>query len=446
MTGHAAGMRPDDLGSWRAWCTTVLLALTATLAYVDRTLLNLLVEPIKADLSLSDTQVGVLQGVAFSLFYGTLSVPIGRLADAMSRKKVIMASMLAWSSVTTATGLATNYLAMFWCRAGVAAGEAGVSPASGSMIADLFPRDRLALPMSVYTMSIYVGSGLALFLGGWVIGQFAGQPTVAIPLLGDMVPWRASFVIVGLLGIPWFLLVGVVLREPRRKEHTAYQLQRHAQGSLSIREVASFLLRYRAFFVAHFLGFTFALAMISGMLAWMPTILIRVFSMPIEEAGRAFGLVYILCGLAGAFLGGWCSNRLSAAGRRQAPLELAMLAPLGALACTAGLMLVEDPRLALALCGGTVFFIAPTISLSAAAYLLVTPNRVRAQVSGLFLMVTGVLGIGTGPVIVALITDGVFADEGMLHYSLAAAGVVLCACMLPILAYARKAMMALDLW
>ncbi|TAK54316.1 MAG: MFS transporter [Gammaproteobacteria bacterium] len=446
MNGLFDRVRPDDASAWRAWCTTILLALTATLAYIDRTLLNLLVEPIKADLSLSDTQVGVLQGVAFSLFYGTLSVPIGRLADATSRKRVIMTAMLAWSAVTAATGFATSYLTMFLCRAGVAAGEAGVSPASGSMIADLFPRARLALPMSVYTMSIYVGSGLALFLGGWMIGQFEGQPTVAVPLLGEMVPWRASFVIVGLLGIPWFLLIGVALREPRRTEHTTYQLQRNAEGSLSIREVAGFLLRYRSFFAGHFLGFTLALAMISGMLAWMPTILIRVFSMPIEEVGRAFGLAYILCGLAGAFLGGWCSNRLSARGRRQAPLELAMLAPLGALACTAGLLLVDDPTLALALCGGTVFFIAPTISLSAAAYLLVTPNRVRAQVSGLFLMVTGVLGIGTGPIIVAMITDGVFADEGMLHYSLAAAGVVLCACMLPILAYARKAMMALDLW
>lgn len=437
---------PSSSTSWRPWCTTVLLALTATLAYIDRTLLNLLVEPIKADLGLSDTQMGVLQGVAFSLFYGTLSVPIGRLADATSRKNVIMAAVLAWSAVTAATGYATSYLAMLLCRAGVAAGEAGVSPASGSMIADLFPRARLALPMSVYTMSIYVGSGLALFLGGWVIGQFGGQQSVAIPLFGEMVPWRASFVIVGLLGVPWLLLVAAALREPSRQEHATNAPQRPADGLLSIRQVAAFLLRYRGFFASHFVGFTFALAMISGMLAWMPTVLIRIFSMPIEEAGRAFGLVYIPCGLAGAFLGGWASNRLSARGRRQAPLELAMLAPLGALACTGGLILVNDSTSAVALCGGAVFFIAPTISLSAVAYLLVTPNRLRAQMSGLFLMVTGVFGIGAGPIIVASITDGVFADEGMLHYSLVAAGGVLCVFALPVLAYARKAMMALDLW
>jgi predicted MFS family arabinose efflux permease len=300
--------------------------------------------------------------------------------------------------------------------------------------------------MSVYTMSIYVGSGLAMFLGGWIIGQIKGLESIAVPLLGDMAPWRASFVAVGLLGIPFFILLAVFLREPTRREHTSFRSSHSDKGSLSIKEIAIFLMKYRRFFGSHFVGFTFALAMMSGMLAWMPTVLIRVFAMSIEDTGRAFGVVYILFGLSGAFIGGWLSNYLSANGRRQAPIELAMVAPLGALACIVGLTLVDDKLPALALCGGAVFFIAPTISLSAAAYLIVTPNRMRAQMSGLFLMVTGVFGIGTGPIIVAMITDNLFANERMLHYSMAVAGVVLCVVMLPILIYARKAMNALDLW
>lgn len=441
----AVALRIEAPLTWRAWFTTILLMLTATLAFIDRTILNLLVEPIKAELGFSDTQMGVLQGVAFSLFYGTLSVPIGRLADATNRKYVILGSVLAWSSATVMTGFSRVFSTMFLCRAGVAAGEAGVSPSAGAIIADLFPRDRLALPMSVYTMSIYIGGGLALFVGGSMLGYFKDAGAVTVPLFGSMAPWRATFVAVGLLGVPWFAFLALLLREPARREYGHFESSTAACQALSVRKAMGFLMEHRHFFGNHFVGFAFGLAMISATLAWIPTILIRIFAMPIEEAGRTFGVLYIVCGIGGALAGGWLSNRISMSGRKEAPLELAALACLGVLVAVSGLTLVKEQSAAVALCGAAVFFIAPGIALPVAAFLSVTPNRLRAQMSGLFLMVTGILGIGSGPVITALVTDYVFADAGSLHYSLAIASALLCAMMLPVLFRARLAMRTLDL-
>ncbi|NOY16485.1 MAG: MFS transporter, partial [Gammaproteobacteria bacterium] len=373
-------------------------------------------------------------------------VPIGRLADATSRKRVIMVALLAWSAVTFATGFAKSFFAMFLYRAGVASGEAGVSPSSGAIIADLFPREKFALPISIYTMSIYIGGGLALILGGWILETFKGVEMVAVPLLGEMAPWRFSFVAVALLGVPWLLVLAIFLREPPRHEYTTYQQQDSKNRSIPLKEVARFLFKYRHFFGSHFAGFTLTLVPTSALLAWIPTILIRIFGVPIEEVGRTFGVLYAVLGIAGAFAGGWLSNFLTAKGRKQAPLELAMLAQLGVLASAVALTLITNQTLAIVISGASVFFIAPGISLAVAAYIAVTPNRIRAQMSGLYLMVTGILGIGTGPVIAAIITDYVFVDENMLHYSIAALGVAFFVVYFPILIYARKKMLALDLW
>ena len=185
----------------RAWVTVTILMLAYVLSFIDRQILNLLVGPIRRDLAISDTEMSLLMGFSFALFYTLCGIPLGRLADRTSRRGLIAAGVLVWSAMTAACGLARHYWHFLFARVGVGAGEAALSPAAYSLIADSFPPERRATAISVYSMGIYVGSGLAFLLGGVVIQFASAQGDMTLPLVGTIRPWQLIFLLLGVVGV-----------------------------------------------------------------------------------------------------------------------------------------------------------------------------------------------------------------------------------------------------
>ena len=186
-------MRDDDTAypsSFRAWTSVSILMLAYVLSFIDRQILNLLVGPIRRDLVISDTQMSLLMGLSFALFYTVCGIPLGRLADTRSRRGVIAVGILFWSAMTAACGMARLYWQFLLCRIGVGVGEAALSPAAYSLIADSFAPERRATAISVYSMGVYLGSGLAFLLGGLVITFASAQGDVTLPVRG--VAWALA--------------------------------------------------------------------------------------------------------------------------------------------------------------------------------------------------------------------------------------------------------------
>ena len=185
----------------RAWWTVAVLTLTYIVSFVDRTILGLLIEPIKTDLALTDTQIGLVQGLAFGLFYAVMGLPLGWLADRISRRGLIAIGAALWCAATAACGLASTFVQLFAARIGVGIGEAALSPAAMSMISDSFPKERRAVPIGVYAAAAAVGAGFALIVGGSVIQLVSHHDALVLPGIGEVARWQAAFIVVGLGGL-----------------------------------------------------------------------------------------------------------------------------------------------------------------------------------------------------------------------------------------------------
>ena len=233
-----AGSQPS-LGY--AWYVVGVLALASMLGYVDRTILNLLVEPIKADLGIDDFQISLLQGMAFDVFYALAGIPLARWADRHDRCRLIAIGVALWSAMTVCCGLATNFWQLFLARAGVGIGEAALVPATFSLLADLFPRPLLARANSVFLLGAAVGAGAALLAGAHLLALLHGTQ-VDVPVFGRLDDWQVTFVAVGLPGLLLSLLLFVSVREPARRN-------RQAVARASLGELWQFVRTQRATFI-----------------------------------------------------------------------------------------------------------------------------------------------------------------------------------------------------
>src|SRR5208282_5227953 len=198
------------------WYTVAILLCAYIFSFIDRQILNLLVAPVRRDLRISDTEMSLLIGFSFALFYSVLGLPFGRLADSANRPRLIFAGMLTWSLMTGGCGLVNSYWQLFLLRMGVGIGEATLSPAAYSMISDSFPPDKRSVPFGVYTMATYVGGGFAFLFGGLLLRSFGTREIFHLPLLGAVRPWQTLFLLLGVSGI-LFVLVLLTLRDPSRK-------------------------------------------------------------------------------------------------------------------------------------------------------------------------------------------------------------------------------------
>jgi len=395
----------EQSGNRYAWYVVFVLMLAYTLSFIDRQILSLLVQPIKAELQISDTQVGLLQGFAFALFYTVLGLPMGRLVDRYNRRNLIAAGVFLWSLMTAAAGGARSFGSLFAARMGVGVGEATLSPAALSLITDYFRRSRLATALSIYSLGIFIGAGTAFMVGGALAGALTGRPDVSLPVLGDVAAWRLIFFIVGAPGLLLALVVGR-LREPERTG----SLLAH-DGSARRLSIAAVMAEVRKRWrpvTAVTLGMACHAICMYGVFAWMPTFFIRSYAWSPAQAGLAVGACVLICGCAGMALGGHLCDRWRAAGMRHAVMRIgvlgAALAGIGVVAATS----VSAAPLAVALLAPAIFGLALPIGSMFAALQLIFPNQIRGQVSALFLCVISLVGISLGPLLPGLLNDRLF--------------------------------------
>ncbi len=416
-----------------AWYMTGLLMVLYMFSFLDRTIIVLLIEPIKRDLQLTDTQISLLYGFAFAIFYTIMGIPIARLADSKNRRSIIAVGVLVWSAMTAACGLAKNFGHLFIARVGVGVGEAALSPAAYSLISDSFPEHKRARAMSVYTMGLYLGVGAALLLGGLVIEFVENMGSVSLPLLGEVYSWQLTFFVVGAPGLLFFFLV-LGLREPLR--------QGVAAGSsvqvLSLKDSMSWFLQRKRFYLSFYLAMAFLTLYAYSLTAWTPSFFIRTHDWTTLEVSRNYGIVMLMFGPTGILAGGWIASRKFRLGDELANARMATYAFLVLLIPAATMTLVDNEWLALAIVAIIKFVSGLPLGVAMAAVHEVTPNRLRAQSAAIYLFILNIVGLGTGPTIVALITDYAFGDPADLRYSMAIVGVCACCAGLVLSIYATK--------
>lgn len=400
----------------RAWYVVAVLSLAAIVSYIDRQVINLLVEPIKADLGVSDVQISLLQGFSFALFYAVLAIPLAWISDRYNRKIVILVGLVCWSGATFASGLAGVFAVLFVARMFIGVGEATLSPAGFSIISDYFTKAKLPGPISVFTGSGFVGSGIALILGGYLYATLAEMGTTTLPF-GTFEPWQLTFMCVALLSVPLFFLM-LTIREPVRRDGAQEAVREEGAPAL---EIFGFVGRHKGVFLPLFLGFSCLAGAQYGLGAWAPSYFIRVHEWTQLEVGQLFGPVLMIAGPLGVISGGFAAERLLARGVDDATLRLPMFAALAALPFAIAFPLVASPMLALGLLGLVTFLGTIPFGAGVATFPLVTPNRMRAQVMALYLLIANLLSYSLGPTLIALITDYVFGDEKAINLSLAIA-------------------------
>lgn len=384
------------------------------LSFVDRQILGLMVDPIRSDLGLSDLQIGLLQGVAFALLYATMGVPFGMAVDRWSRRNLIIAGVIVWSIATALCGLAGSFATLFAARVLVGVGEATLSPAVHSFLSDAFPPHRLARAMSIYTLGITIGSGMALIIGGSVVAMIAESGATVLPVIGELRPWQTTFLVVAAPGLFLALLIAMI-REPARTSRSAH-------GPAEVPGIGAILRNFwthrRAFLSIHLSSALFGIYGY-GITGWYPTLLIRSHQMTAGEAGLWLGLVYLVCGSLGSIAGGWLSEKFALAGRTDANLRVVMLAAGTVLAPATLAPLMPSAPLLLAVFAPACFLFYAYFGCSTAAIQLASPPMMRGANSALFLLTNALVGLSAGMLAVPMADRWVFGGTGQLGNALA---------------------------
>ena len=400
-----------------AWYVVGMLTIAYTFSFIDRQIINLLVDPIRQDLGLSDTQISLLQGMAFAIFYTIMGIPIARLADVANRRLIIGIGVFLWSLMTCACGLAKSFIQLFAARVGVGIGEAALSPSAYSLISDYFPTDKVTRAIAVYTGGSFLGAGLAYIIGGFVVDYVTSIGSIQLPFVGPVRTWQMAFVVVGLPGVILAALI-FTLREPARKGvlaiHPGAKLK-----SIPIKTVLAFLRGHWRTYVSHNVGVSIFVIMAYAILSWTPAFFIRVHGWTAGEVGVIYGSILLVFGTSGVVGAGWMSEALLRRGYKDASLRVIIFGALCSTPFAIAALLVSNEWLALALMAPLTFLWSLPHGIAPAALQPITPNQMRAQVSAIYMFSVNMLGLGLGPTLVALFTDYVYGEPELVGYSLA---------------------------
>ncbi len=394
----------------QAWYTVGVLAVITTFALLDQNILGLLIQQIKTDFHLSDSQAGLLLGPTQALFYALVAVPFSRYIDRWTRKWIMMAGLLVWSLATAATGLAQSFTQLFVARVAVGAGEAFNGPTAYSITADLFPRERLPRAVSALQIGSVAGSGLSLLLGGVIIWLVARVGSPDLPLVGVLRPWQVVLIGVGLPGLLISLLL-LTIREPPRRNRTA------ALDKAGFRKTFNYLWLHFAVFGPLFIGLTLG-SLDVGSRQWGAAFFQRTYGWSPQQYGMTSGVISIVVMLAGLVIGArwaeWFQKHGDAAGAYRVIVYTRLLAmPFAIL-----MPLMPTPELALAFNAVGFLTLAMAGPMLNAVMLAITPNQIRGQVMTLYLFIYTVVGVGMAPWITGLTTDYVFTSPNDLRWSI----------------------------
>lgn len=402
-------------GNWpnpaRGWTAAILLTLAMFVSYVDRSILALLVDPIKVSLRLSDVQMGLLQGATFGLVFTLSMVPCGWLVDKVNRTRLLGGAIAVWSLMTAACAFPTNFIQMFLARMGVALGEAAVSPSAPSLIADYFPPEKRTPPLSLYGIGGIVGVAASLLFGGSLASLFGDRQTVNVPVFGILETWQMIFVSLAFPGLLLSLVFFVFLREPRRLEQSS--------TSGSLRELRASLGDLKGVIAPHIASFCLFNIFGQAMSGWLPSLFMRVHGWSMAEVGLRLGMIQLAAAILGAVAGAATARFLEKSGRTDAnfvtaTLFLSLTAPpaiFAAMTQNATLGVVS-----IGLC--TACLMAPTGAILAAIQDLV-PNRLRGRITSLYYVALGLISMTLGPLLIGMMNDYVFTDERAVGKSLA---------------------------
>jgi MFS family permease len=394
IKGRMRRMTDNQSRGYRALALAMLL-LVYTFNFVDRQIFSILVPAIKADLSLTDTQLGVLGGLAFALLYSTLAIPLAWIADRTSRTWTITISLGVWSGFTALCGWAGNFAQLFGARLGVGVGEAGGVAPSYAVIADTFPPESRARALAVYSLGIPLGSAAGVLLGGYI---------------ATTVDWRAAFIVVGLAGVAIAPLFRLLVREPVRDRAIA--------ATEPVRRVFAILARKPSFWLLAF-GASASSMLGYGLAFWLPSLLKRSFHLDLQDVSYFYGAILLLGGVPGVLLGGMVGDKFGtkdrAAYARAPAIAFVMAVPLFAAgilssSVTAAFLFFLVPQ-ALA-----YVWLAPVIT----AVQHLVPPHMRATASASFLFINNLIGLGAGSFALGALSDGLtkrLGDEA-LRYSM----------------------------
>jgi len=377
----------------------VLLMLTIVYVFnfVDRQILVVLQESIKADLNLSDTQLGLLSGLSFAIFYVSLGVPIARLADRSNRRNIVGASLIVWSSMTAACGFVQNFYQLLLARIGVGVGEAGGSPPAHAMISDYFTEEKRGTALSIYSVGIYIGIMIGFPLGSWLDGLYG---------------WRVAFISVGIPGVLFSLFFLWTVREPRRTPHarknasdSGTQLAKREKTSLKSNLV--FLLSKRSFVLIALAAGLHAFALY-GLGNWLASFMIRIHlpsgGIQASDIGLTIGLTLGIAGAVGSFTGGWLADKM---GKSDKGWYAKVPAIGGVVGMPFLLVFYFHPTTYVAM--GSLLvgyacltaFLGPSIAITHS----LVPVHMRAFASSILFLALNLIGLGFGPLFVGFISD-----------------------------------------
>jgi len=389
-----------------------LMLVVYVVNFIDRQIFSILIEPIRADIQLSDTQLGLLGGIAFAIFYTFAGIPIARWADVGVRKNIVAIALVIWSAMTMFTGTAKGFSGLLLARVGVGIGEAGCSPPIHSLISDYFPPEKRATALSIYSLGIPIGGAIGTLAGGWIGAEYG---------------WRTAFYLVGIPGIILSAVVYFTMREPPRgfsdpvseviPEQTPQQGPTKADETMPLGDVIKFMWGLRSFRHLSFAGALHAFVGY-GVALFLPSFFIRVHGYSLKETATYLFLIG-LTGMIGTFLGGYLGDRYGKKDKRWY-MGIPGIATLLAVPFAVMFYMTDDPTMALILAiPGYILgpmYLGPTFAMTQS---LVTP-AMRALASAILLFVLNLIGLGLGPVAAGALSDYLKPEYGemSIRYSL----------------------------
>jgi MFS family permease len=394
-----------------AWTIVAILSIAYAFSLLDRWVLTLLVQPMKASLGISDTSMGLLMGPVFSFVYIFLGLPFGWIADRYNRRNLIAVGMSFWCAMTAASGVARTFGQLAVARFGIGIGEATLTPAATSIIADSFPRTTVNSALGVFNLGIYAGMGLSYLIGGMLLAWATTQSATVWPVTGQLEPWQIVFISVGLPGLLVVALLLAVIREPKRTKKVV------AGQDVSFRACFAFVGEHIRAYAPLGVG-AGAVALTGYAFNWLPTLFTRTWGWAAPEFSFYYGMILIVLGPAGAVSSGFIANKLYAQGYKDAPFRV-MCAGLPVLVIVGGLMpLAPRPEIALAMLAVAAYATSLSTSSGIASVVFATPPRYRGRVLALYTMTNATLGTTVGPTLVGYLSDHVFMGADGIRYAM----------------------------
>ena len=397
----------------RAWGMVILLTIAYVFSFVDRYVLGLLIEPIKADLKLSDLQIGLLLGPAFAIFYATIGLPLGWLADKKRRTWIVAAGVALWSAATVASGMAKNFGHMFLARMSIGVGEATLSPCAMSMISDSFPKHRRARPIAFYTMALSLGSGIAGLISAGVLKWAKSVDEIVLPVFGTVEPWQFTFIVVGLPGLllaVLFLCIKEPARQPLEIDPKAHE------GDNLISMLKHIKDEWRLF--APFLAMFCYMTIIAYSQGWGASMFNRTWGWEAYQYATYNAIATLIMGPLAVNFAGWLSDKWTTEGIKDAPVRIAQIGIVIMIITGVIFPLLPSPYLAIGMIGINTAGIAMVSAVGITALLNISPARMRAQIVAFYYMCISLAGLFIGPTMIAVLNEYVYGELG-IRYSMA---------------------------